>query len=97
MKKDDNFASGVLLGIVVATGLYVSNGPIIKDVNYYDLPNGPRIMHTDVKYAKDDFKVQSPDGNYLDIQTYLIKYVDKQDRAVQRALIERIVDTKGKI
>jgi len=86
---------GCCAGFILGFGLSTYLGPVINDVNYYELSNGPKIRHIDVSWGEDQVDVQNPNGEYTSLAFYLKNHVDKQDRAVQKALIERMVDTKG--
>ncbi|MBT6995694.1 hypothetical protein HN865_01695 [Candidatus Woesearchaeota archaeon] len=91
MSEVKNFGAGLLLGLGFSFAVHTCYGPVINDVSFYESPNGPNIKYVDVVWGRDQALVQNPDGKYTSLQWYLDNSVDKEDRAVEKASIERLI------
>jgi|APSaa5957512622_1039677.scaffolds.fasta_scaffold187161_1 hypothetical protein len=90
-----NYIAGAIFGISASIAIGASYGPEIRDISYHELPNGPKIMYIDVATSRDKMLVQNPDGKYVALEVYL-GGVDKEDRNVEKALIERMIEKERK-
>ena len=95
MKKSTIFGAGMIAGGLVVTATLMYVGPHVRSAEVYDSdPRVPNVIHLDTPQQVDRVLVQTTDGSYVTIGNYLRKHVPKEDRAVQKALIERMVETE---
>jgi len=95
MKKSTIYGAGMITGGILITGAIMLNELAVRSAGIYDSdPPVPRVMHLDLPQQSDVVLVQTPDGSYVPIRRYLKKHVSEENRAVQKALIERMIEAE---